>query len=141
MFLGKYSPQIAAQLRSARRHLKAFMPRGFELVYDNYNALAFGFSPSSRPSDAVLSIVGYPRWITLFFLKGVELPDPRGLLEGSGSRVRSIRLSAAKDILSAPVADLIRTALARASPPFAAAPRMSTVIRSVSKKQRPRRPG
>jgi hypothetical protein len=139
-FLRKYPPAIASQLRAARRQLKAFMPRGFELVYDNYNALAFGFSPSSRPSDAVLSIVGYPKWITLFFLKGAGLPDPEALLEGSGSRVRSIRLSSAKDLLSPEVRALVRTALERASPPFSSAPKMSTVVRSVSMKQRPRRP-
>ena len=117
------------------------MPRGFELVYDNYTALGFGFSPSQRPSDVAVSIVGYPRWITLFFLKGVGLPDPSRLLRGSGSRVRSIRLSSAKEILSPKVRALVRAAMARASPGFSSAPRMSTVVRSVSAKQRPRRPG
>jgi hypothetical protein len=43
-FLAKYSPAIEAELIDARARLRAFFPRGFELVFDNYNALVFGMS-------------------------------------------------------------------------------------------------
>jgi hypothetical protein len=72
-FLGKYTPEIEAQLRDARTRLRALFPRGFELVFDNYNALVFGFSPSERSREAFLSIAGYPKWTTLVFLHGVDL--------------------------------------------------------------------
>src|SRR5664279_3858210 len=91
-FLEKYSPEIAAQLRSARAQLQALFPRGCELVYDNYNALVFCFGPTDRASEAILSIAGYPKWITLFFAKGKTMKDPTGILQGSGKTVRSIRL-------------------------------------------------
>jgi hypothetical protein len=139
-FLKKYTPQVASQLRAARRLIRRVVPRGFELVYDNYNALAFGFSPTVKASAAVVSIVAYPKWVTLFFLKGADLPDPSGLLQGSGSRVRSIRLSAPRDITTTPVAELIDAALRQAVPPFSDSPKLSTVVKSVSLKQRPRRP-
>ena len=139
-FLKRYAPQVASQLRAARRLIRRFVPRGFELVYDNYNALVFGFSPTVKASDAVISIAGYPKWVTLFFLTGADLPDPRGLLQGSGSTVRSIRLSAPRDITTTPVAELIHAALGRAVPPFSASPKLSTVVKSVSSRQRPRRP-
>jgi hypothetical protein len=32
-------------------------PERFEMVYDNYNGLVVGFSPTERPSDALFSIV------------------------------------------------------------------------------------
>src|SRR5664279_2546591 len=87
-FLEKYSPEIAAQLRSARAKLQALFPRGCELVYDNYNALVFCFGPTDRASDAVLSIAGYPKWVTLFFAKGRMLQDPAlGEKEGDPLRV------------------------------------------------------
>jgi hypothetical protein len=73
LFLGKYEPAIEAQLREARRRLCALFPRGFELVFDNYNALVFGISPSERTPDAFVSIAGYPKWVTLFFLHGADL--------------------------------------------------------------------
>jgi hypothetical protein len=92
VFLGKYTPVVEAQLREARSRLRALFPRGFELVYDNYNALVFGISPTERTSDVFLSVAGYPKWVTLFFLHGDGLRDPSGLLEGQGKQVRSIRL-------------------------------------------------
>src|ERR1039458_9537409 len=66
----------------------ARLPGAVQLVYDNYNALVIGFGPSERASEASFSIVLYPRWVTLFFLQGAGLPDPRRLLKGSGKVVR-----------------------------------------------------
>ena len=69
-----------------------------QLVYDNYNALAIGFGPSERASEAIFSIVLYPRWVTLFFLQGAGLADPKRLLKGSGKVVRHIVLASAADL-------------------------------------------
>ena len=55
IFLRKYTPAVEEQLREARTRLRAMFPRGFELVYDNYNALVFGISPTERTSDAFIS--------------------------------------------------------------------------------------
>ena len=91
-FIAKYSPSVATQFRSARAHIRKLFPRGFELVYDNYNALGSGFSPTTRSSDIVVSVVAYPKWVTLFFFNGVHLSDPDRILQGSGARIRSLRL-------------------------------------------------
>jgi hypothetical protein len=139
-FVAKYDPAIAARLRACRRKLRDLIPRGYELVYDNYNALVFGFSPSERTSDARLSIAGYPRWVTLFFLKGASVADPDGLLEGTGSQVRGITLTGPGDLDAPAVKALIARALAPAATAFAAAPPLRTIVKSVSAKQRPRRP-
>jgi len=139
-FLGRYLPEIAAQMRRARSHLAKVFPRGYELVYDNYNALGFGYSPTTRASGVVISVVAYPRWVTLFFLKGARLSDPKGLLQGKGSTVRSIRLTSPEMLASKAVASLIKAALRPYSAEFAQAPPLSTVVKSVSAKQRPRRP-
>jgi hypothetical protein len=136
-FLAKFTPKVAAQLRAARRKLRAQIPRGYELVFDNYNALVFGFSPTEKSSESVISLAVYPGWVTLFFLWGTKLTDPQHLLEGSGKQVRSIRLSSPDDLDTAPVRALIRQAVGAA--PFAKAPKLSTVIKSVSAVQRPRR--
>ena len=140
-FLAKYAPAIQADLREARGRLRALFPRGFELVYDNYNALVFGISPTERTSDAFLSIAGYPRWVTLFFLHGTKLEDPTGLLEGQGKQVRRIRLGRPSDIAAPEVAALIAQAARPHQPAFLAAPALGTVVKSISVKQRPRRPG
>jgi len=139
-FVEKYSPAIAAQLRAARRHMRALFPCGFELVYDNYNALAIGYATSERAGDAIVSIAGYPKWVTLFFLQGKSLADPHGLLSGAGSRVRSVRLDDAAQLGDARIAQLIERALAPHRAALRAAPKLATIVKSVSAKQRERRP-
>ena len=139
-FLAKYSPEIASQLQAARRHLAAHFPRGFELVYDNYNALVFAIASSERASDAILSVASYPQWVTLFFFRGIDLPDPTGILEGDGAQVRSVRLQPPGKLHEPAVQALVAAAKAAAGPALEAAPALSTIVKSVSARQRERRP-
>lgn len=117
------------------------MPGGVEFVYDNYNALVFGFGPSDRPSEAVLSLAIMPRWVTLCFLKGAKLRDPKKLLGGSGNIVRNIHLSSPRHLEDRDVRELIDQSIAAARPAFSGkAGTARTIVKSISVKQRPRRP-
>ncbi|HEY7672109.1 MAG TPA: hypothetical protein VIC71_07815 [Gammaproteobacteria bacterium] len=78
--------------------------------------------------------------MTLFFLKGAALADPAGLLEGKGSTVRGIRLTPFEVLESKAVTALIEQARRPYIAAFAKAPRLSTIVRSISPKQRARRP-
>nr|MCU0247619.1 hypothetical protein [Bryobacter sp.] len=109
------------------------------LVYDNYNALVIGFGPTERPSDAFLSIVLYPNWVSLCFLKGVQLHDPARLLSGAGNRVRAIRGVTAETLAVPAVQQLLNQAAALAGL-GRQGPRGKLIIRSISPRQRPRRP-
>ena len=139
-FIAKYTPGMQADIRTARARLQSIVTHGHELVYDNYNALVFGFSPTTRTSQAMLSLAAYPKWLTLFFLHGSTLSDRYGLLTGDGKQVRGIRLRAPEQLDEAGVRALIAQALAPHAQEFAAAPRLLTVVKSISAKQRPRRP-
>ena len=140
-FLAKYSPEMVTASKESRAKMRKRVPGGVEFVYDNYNALVFGYGPTDRPSEAVLSLALMPRWVTLCFLKGAKLPDPKKLLGGSGNIVRNIHLTSPAHLDDPDVENFIQQAIAAASPPFPAEggePR--TVIQSISAKQRPRRP-
>ena len=139
-FLAKYTPEIAAQLQAAREHLAKHFPHGFELVYDNYNALVFAFSSSERASDAILSVAGYPKWVTLFFAQATTLPDPAHILEGSGTQFRSVRLQPPSRLTEPAVQELIKAAKVAAGRELEAAPPLATRVKSVSAKQRARKP-
>ena len=139
-FLAKYSPEIRVVARAALSKMRATIPGSLELVYDNYNALAIGFSPTERASNAVVSIAVYPRWISLFFLQATDLPDPTLLLKGSGKKVRHVVLVSANEIDRPEIQSLIAAAVSRAFIPFNPKARNRLLIKSVSAKQRPRRP-
>jgi len=140
-FIRKYSPEVAAEGRAALAKMRRLVPGAVELVYDNYNWLVVGFCPTERASEAVFSIIFTPRWITLCFLQnGPQLVDPEGLLRGSGKRVRTVRLESASVLDQPAIRSLIRQALARAKTPIRRTGRRRLVIRSISARQRPRRP-
>src|SRR5262245_51634148 len=120
--------------------MRARLPGAVELVYDNYNALAIGFGPSDRASEAIFSIALYPRWVSLFFLiDGARLPDPQNLLEGAGKRVRYIVLDEPSVLDKPAVRPLLAPALERSPRAIDATRPGRLVIKSVSAKQRPRR--
>lgn len=138
-FLARYRPEIAGLARVLIDRMRARVPGAAALIYDNYNALGVGFAPTENASGAILSVVAYPRWVRLFFLKGAGLPDPDSLLEGQGSTVRSI-LCPDPGILDDPrVEALIAEAIERSWPPFDPAGEGRLVVKSISAKQRPRR--
>jgi hypothetical protein len=139
-FLAKYTSEIVAFATDARRRMHKEVPGGVEFVYDNYNALVFGYGPSERPSEAVLSLALFPEWVTLCFLKGARLSDPKKLLKGSGNIVRNVRLSSPSHLEDPDIHRLIRDAIAGATPSFPDGGTPRTIVRSVSAKQRPRRP-
>lgn len=143
-FLAKYSQEVEIFARRALAKMRKLVPGAIEMAYDNFNWLVIGFGPSERPSEAIFSIVLPPKAVTLCFLQGAGLPDPAGLLQGSGNLVRNIRLytSGVKDekVLENPeVLSLINVALNRAKVPMPAGSRRKLIIRAVSAKQRPRR--
>jgi len=139
-FLAKFTPEIAAQAAVILGKMRKWYPSALELVYDNYNALAIGFAPSERTSEAIFSIAVYPRWVSLFFLQAKGLVDREKLLQGTGSVAKHIVLKT-PDLLDDPaVLDLMRQALATAKVTFAKDGKHRLIIKSVSAKQRPRRP-
>ena len=138
MFLSRFSPDIIALAKAARAKLRKRLPGAVEMVYDNYNALVIGYSPTERPSDAILSIVIWPKKVGICFVQGKHLPDPQRLLQGDGNQVRFIRLDAGAAILDTPaIRALVSDAIAFGETPFRG--KGLLVIRSISKKQRPRR--
>jgi hypothetical protein len=143
-FLAKYDQEVAAFARRALAKMRKLVPGAIEMVYDNYNWLVIGFSPTERPSEAIFSLVLPAGHVTLCFLQGAGLPDPARRLNGSGKVVRNIRLYDAGEpdahVLDDPeVLALINVALNRAKVPMPAGARRKLIIRSVSAKQRPRR--
>jgi hypothetical protein len=140
-FLSRYTPQIAREGRAALAAMRRLVPGAIELVYDNYNALVIGFGPSERPSEAIFSVVLYPNHVSLCFLQGAGLEDPDGLLRGSGRVVRHIRLTGGKGLGERRVRSLIQRAKSEAVAAVPKGQKRRLIIKSVSAKQRPRRPG
>jgi len=138
-FIAKFTPEVEALAQAVLAKMRKRLPGAIELVYDNYNALAIGFGPNERASDAIFSIALFPRWVSLFFLHGASLNDPHKLLKGSGKVVRHIVLKNAAVLDQPAVRALMAQALQDAKP-LDPAYANRIVIKFVSARQRPRRP-
>ena len=140
-FLAEFTPELAKSTKGVLAAMRKICPGAIELVYDNYNALAIGFATGERVRDVWFSIAVFPRWASLFFFRTLPLKDPEKLLKGSGKTTRHIVLKdGAKTLAEPDVAALIGQALDKAGHPFRGG-RGRIIIKSVSAKQRPRRPG
>jgi hypothetical protein len=139
-FMARYTPEIQALAQEVLARMRARLPGAIELVYDNYNALVIGFGPSERASEAIFSIILYPRWVTLYFLHGASLADPHQLLKGSGKVGRHLVLEDARALDRPGVRTLMAEAIESAPRPLDSSNERWMVIKSVSARQRPRRP-
>ena len=138
-FIDKFDAKTAALIRSVRKTLRKRLPTADELVYDNYNFFVIGYCSTERPSDCIVSIAAAANGVGLSFYYGASLPDPLKLLLGSGSQNRFIRIESAATLAHPGVEDLIAAAIAQAARPLPASGRGKLIIRSISKKQKPRR--
>lgn len=62
--------------------------------------------------ENVCAIAAMRTWVDLFFFRGAELKDPRGLLEGTGKGMRHIKVQKVSDIDPDDFAALIKQAAA-----------------------------
>lgn len=139
-FLAKYDPAVAKLARSARTALRKRFPTAIELVYDNYQFLALGFGATEKASDCFFSLAVGSKGVALSFYYGATLPDPAKILLGTGNQNRFVRLESAATLALPEVETLLAAAVAQAKIPLPAKGKGYTVIKSISAKQRPRRP-
>lgn len=138
-FIAKFDPKVARVIRSSRAALRKRFPTAIEQVYDNYNFLAIGFCSTERTSDCLVSLAAQAKGVALSFYYGASLPDPHGILQGSGNQNRFIRLESAATLTNPDVHTLLTAAAAQAKSPLPASGGGYTLIKSISAKQRPRR--
>ena len=138
-FIAKFEPKHQDLIRAMRKALRKRLPTANELVYDNYNFFVVGYCSTERPSDCVVSIAAAASGVGLSFYYGATLPDPHGILLGSGSQNRFLRIDSAKMLARPEVEALIAAADAQAKIAMPAHGGGKLIIRSVSAKQKPRR--
>ena len=139
--IARFDPAIQKVVRQSRTRLRKRLPTAVELVYDNYNALAIGYGSSEKKGDLIVSLAVYARGVNLYFIYGVALADPHGLLLGSGNQGRFIRLESAAILDRHEIDDLVEAAITETDTPLPTRGKGYTVIKSISPNRRRRRAG
>lgn len=117
-------------------------PNANELIYDNYNAVAFGWSPTARLGHTICSIaVGRSsKNIHFGFYWGNKISDPDGILLGQGNQYRYILVTDKKTFPKAFIKGLVKEAYANSLAKVKDPKELisgQTIVKSVSEKKRP----
>ncbi len=130
--LSRFPPEIVALVKRCLPKIRRAVPCPYQLVYNYSNSLVVAFSMSERGYEATVAMAIFPRWVRLYFDK--SLPDPKGLLEGAGTKVRSVTIKAASDLDQADLQALFRAAVKRSGIPSPKPRSTRMVIKSAPKK-------
>jgi hypothetical protein len=139
VFLSRFPPEIVALVKRCLPKLRRTFPVPYELVYDYSHSLVMSFSMSERGYEAIVALAIFPRWVRLYFDK--SLPDPKGLLEGSGGKVRSVTLKSASDLDHGDIQALNKAVIKHSGVTFPRTRSTCMVIKSESKKRKSRKTG
>jgi len=91
-YLATYNPHISDLTLALREVVLEEAPEAVESISRGY-ALAVGFSFTGKPlKDGFCHIVAYETHVNLGFNRGALLPDPNGILTGTGKSIRHITI-------------------------------------------------
>jgi hypothetical protein len=108
-FFKPLSPEVQKKALWLRAFVWDLYPESNELIYDNYNAVAFGWSPTDKARDVFCSIA-VNTGVRFGLNWGSKLSDPKGILEGEGSRYRSIKVMDVDDFPKSDIKKILREA-------------------------------
>ena len=113
-FLKSFDREITETVLWLREFVWDLYPTSNELIYDNYNALAFGWSPTDRLGHTFCSIaVGRTsKNIHFGFYWGNEISDPEKKLIGNGNQYRYILVTGKKYFPKTYIKKLLKEAYA-----------------------------
>ena len=111
-FLEPFPDHIKETALWMREFVWNLYPKANELIYDNYNALAFGWSPTDKLGHTFCSIaVGRSgKSLHFGFYWGSQIKDPKKLLLGKGNQYRYLLITEKEDLPKTYVKQLLKEA-------------------------------
>lgn len=95
-FLANYNPEVRAIALKLRELVLEIVPEAIEQVDRPGKLIGYGFKPTYK--DTICVIMPLKAAVNLGFPRGTELPDPGGLLVGTGKRARHVKITALEEI-------------------------------------------
>ena len=111
--LSDRTDEVVDTALAARKSVLKAAPGCSEFVGETYAVLDL-FSFTGKHGQAFMHIATYANHVNLGFNHGTELADPGGLLEGTGKKIRHVRLNSNSILKTKPMKALIADAVAHA---------------------------
>ncbi len=111
--LAEHSPELQAMERALRSTILAEFPDAVQQVDFANKLIAFGRSMKIR--GLLFAIIAHQSHVNLQLADGAALPDPSGLIEGTGKRIRHVKIRSVEAASSPVVVTIIRAQIAARS--------------------------
>ena len=141
-FMLPYPDSVKAVAFWLRDFVWDLYPETNELIYDNYNAVAFGWSPTDKAGDVFCSIAVFSNHVNFGLNRGSEIPDKQNLLLGDAALYRYIKVINKDDFPKEYIKQLLEMAYENSTgrmKPVKKAIKGETIVKSISPVKR--RPG
>jgi hypothetical protein len=92
--LDSHTPAVQAAARALEAMIRREQP-GVVVEYDPGNGL-LAFGRSMRMRDLLFALIPHAGWVNLQLADGAELANPGGLIEGTGKRIRHVKVRSAE---------------------------------------------
>jgi len=107
--LSAYDPTVREIALKLRDVILEEFPATIEQVDLPAKLIGYGYDRTYK--GLVCGIALQKSYVNLMFSKGTEMPDPDGLLEGTGKRARHIKMRTLEDIDRASVRPMLAAAM------------------------------
>jgi hypothetical protein len=97
---------VAEIARVVRSVVLETFPGAVEWFDGGNGLLAIGARRSMR--DLLFAIIPHRSWVNLQLADGVDLPDPTGIVEGTGKRIRHVKIRSVDAARSPAVREIVR---------------------------------
>ena len=106
----EHPPEQQAIERALRATIRRELPDGIEQVDFGNKLIAIGRSMKMR--GLLFAIIAHKSHVNLQLADGADLPNVDGLIEGTGKRIRHVKIRSVADASAPSVVALIRAQLA-----------------------------
>jgi hypothetical protein len=108
--LEPYPPEVRALALAARELITHVVPDATEIADASAKVIGYGYGPGYK--DTICTLILSKRGVKVGIARGSELPDPEGLLQGSGKVHRHVPLQEMDDLKQPGLKRLLEAGLA-----------------------------
>jgi hypothetical protein len=108
--LAAAKPELRPVCKALRSLVASSHSRFVEVVWPRQKIASFGVGPK-KMTEHYVYIAVQGSHVNLGFYHGTSLPDPAGLLEGTGKELRHLKLRRVSEAMSPSVVALLREAI------------------------------
>lgn len=103
--LEKATPEARPLIEQTRAVIKLVLPRAREQVNMGWGVI--NYLAGEKMRDMVVAIAPHWTYVNIQFADGVDLPDPTHKLEGTGKRMRHVKIRDSADLQDSDVRRLL----------------------------------